>query len=179
MRRKSVLLSAMVLGLVGALIAASTAATFSDQAVSDGNTFEAGTLYMSLDGQCGTREYGGSPTDPGVDGNTGCSVTASFTATDMVPGGQPVSHEFTIENLGSLPGTLSASTAVTVDAGHPGCAASNFIVTNGGLSTTSLAANGGADTATYEVSVALDANAPNACQGATGTVTVTFDLVQA
>ncbi len=177
MRKKSVLMSAMVLGLVGALIAASTTASFSDQAVSSGNDFAAGTLMMTLDGSCGTREFGGTATDPGVDLNTGCAVTNSFSASNMTPGGASTSHQFSVVNTGSLPGTLSASAVAVVDAGHPACDPSNFVITQGPLSTTALQANSG-NTATYDVSVQLALAAPNACQGATGTVTVTFDLVQ-
>jgi predicted ribosomally synthesized peptide with SipW-like signal peptide len=171
----------LVLSAMFVLIAGTTSATFSDQVVSSGNTFSAGTLYMAVDGDCTGRQYGGGGVGgPGVDGNTGCSMVATFSAGPIAPGEAPVGHTYSIVNQGSVPGTLSASVSPTVDADHPGCTTGDWSFTSGPLSATALEANGGAtDSATFPVSVALLPTAPNACQGAELTVDVTFDLVQA
>jgi predicted ribosomally synthesized peptide with SipW-like signal peptide len=96
MKKRSILISMMVIGVVAALIAAATTATFSDQVTSNGNTFTAGTLYMSVDAgtanDCGTRvgavgKFGAdatptSTTSGGPDAGalTGCDIgKASFT----------------------------------------------------------------------------------------------------
>ena len=176
MKRRAAGTALIVLGLLWT-VGATTSATFSDRAQSTGNTAGAGTLFMSVDGQCGSRPSGGGGAGgPGSDGNTGCSLPAAFTANGLIPGGAGASHTYTIVNEGTLAGDLSGSANVTVDAGHAGCAGTNFTVIAGPPSATTLAAGA---TATFPVSVALAAAAPNACQGASAEVTVTFDLVQA
>lgn len=166
----------LIIAAVAAVVVTAATAAFTDQAVLGGNTFQAGTLYMSVDGECDDREYGGGGAGgAGVDGNTGCELTGAVTATALKPGDPATEHEFVIVNEGSLAGTLSATPSALVDEDHAACALSFWTVVTGPLSETALAP---AAQATYPVSVALNGDAPNACQGATLTLTITFDLVQ-
>lgn len=166
----------LIVAAIAAVVVTAATAAFTDQSVVNGNTFQAGTLLMSVDGQCADRESGGGGSGgAGADGNTGCELSGVVTAGPLAPGDLPTEHSFVIVNEGSLPGTLSATPSATVDIDHPGCALSEWTVITGALSETAL---GPGEQAFFPVSVALNGDAPNACQGATLTLAVTFDLVQ-
>ena len=187
MKKRSILISMLVIGVVAALIAAATTATFSDQVTSNGNTFKAGTLYMSVDSQCdraGQTSVGNFGTDNATPTPTGgrdagndepCSLTdAHFTATGMYPGAS-VNRDYPVSNLGSLKGDLTVTSTVTTDGGTA-CDGSNFTVdlTNG----TQTIAGGTAATPAPNVKLTMKDTAGNACQGVTATVNLVFHLVQ-
>lgn len=163
-----VLSSLVVIGAIAALVTAATMAVFSDQVISDGNTFAAGTLYMSVDGECGGPRTGSG----GDGGGDPCNLTSvAFTVTNMQPGDSS-SHPYAVVNEGSLPGTLTVSASET-DASN--C----FNVTIDDDGPTNLDANGGAnDSTTVTVTVELPESANNTCQAASGSVEVTFTLDQ-
>lgn len=177
MKKSGVLVSLMTIAAAVTLIAVATMATFSDQVRTGDMTFTAGTLFMSVDGECGDRVYGGQPGDPGVDGNEGCTLSTTVAVGPIAPGDPAWEHTFEIVNEGNLDGLLTATvTTPTIDPGHPDCDASNFIVNTDTLTDAPLAAG---ENTTFDVSVALDEAAPNVCQGAELTLSITFDLVQA
>jgi predicted ribosomally synthesized peptide with SipW-like signal peptide len=192
MKKRSILISMLVIGVVASLIVAATSATFTDQVTSNANTFKAGTLLMSVDSHCGDRVYGGDATPAvtgttggaAVDGNTGCDIsTVTFGSGDqnnMKPG-DSVSHGFEVVNNGSLAGTLSASASTIKVYKADGttvstsCVASDWTVTT----PTGTAALAAAGSTTQTVSLTLNAEAGNGCQGQIAKVDVTFHLVQA
>lgn len=204
MKKRSILISMLVIGVVAALIAAATTATFTDRVTSTGNDFKAGTLLMQITGtqnDCAGRVYGGDTAESGeesatngggaADGNIGCDAgkltftadanNAGTDANNMAPG-DSFTADYTIENVGTLDGTLdvaSSDISVTMPTGATGtCASSNFIVTGLPPASTPLAAGTGAYVGT--VGVQLDPDAPNVCQGVTVTgASFTFHLVQA
>jgi predicted ribosomally synthesized peptide with SipW-like signal peptide len=188
----------LVIGVVAALIAAATTATFTDLVTSSGNSFQAGTLLMSVSDQaeganpeCGNRTFGGDLSDPGtgytsggvdLDNHEGCPITdMALTATDLYPGAPAVSKDFTVKNEGSIAGdlTVSVENASVEDAsGGTQCGVGNFtILPASPVVQNSLA--GGASATPVTVSVAMNDNAPNVCQNATLTFDVVFHLVQA
>lgn len=168
MQRRTVLSSLVVIGAVAALMTATSMAVFTDQVVSEANTVSAGTLFLSVDGDCGPpdRTAGGG----GTGGGDGCETdTAALNVTNMRPG-DTASHQFTIVNEGSLPGALSVDAEVTGDC---------FDATVDGPLLATLTASGEpGDETTATVDVMLPITADNACQGESATVTVTFDLEQ-
>lgn len=183
-RKKSIFLSLAIIGVAATMITAATSAVFTDQVVSTSNQMTAGTLFLSVDGNCGTGDSPTARTDGsgGAGGGTACAD--SFTWTETVTNmkiGDTASHTFTIVNDGSLAGTLTATP--TFSAETP---ADCFSFTTTTLGSGSLAAsNGGTtDETTYALVVTLDASGAvdppldNDCQAATATVEVTFNLVQ-
>lgn len=190
MKKRSILISMLVIGVVASLIVAATSATFTDQVTSKSNTFTAGTLYMSVDSLCGGRTYGGDSTPAtttsggaGVDANTGCDVgTVTFTGQGNMKPGDTVSHNFTVANQGTLAGTLTASAGTITVYKADGttlsatCHASDWTVTVPSGSTP-LAASPASTT--QAVSMMLNSTAGNGCQGAVAKVDITFHLIQA
>lgn len=190
MKKRSILISMLVIGVVAALIAAATTATFSDQVTSSSNTFKAGTLYMSVDGACGTRtatagQYGTDGTTPvgatsgGLDAgpNNPCSLTtAHFTATGMYPGAS-VNHNYPVVNKGSLNGDLTVTNATVTTDNETACpGATNFTVALTGATQTINA--GQTAGPVPNVQVTMNQSAGNPCQGVTATVNLNFHLVQ-
>lgn len=88
MKKKVLLFILIAAGVIGGSIAV-TQALFSDTETSDTNTFAAGTLDMTVDGENGTAFDNIAVTNIGADGT--------------VSGEQ----EWTIVNTGSIPGTLA------------------------------------------------------------------------
>lgn len=84
MRR--ILLSLITIFAIGALIINATKAVFSDVETSTGNTFSAGSLDLSVDGNNGTN-------------------TVKFTLTNMKPGLQSI-KTWSLNNVGSIDGYL-------------------------------------------------------------------------
>ncbi len=91
MKKRSILISMLVIGVVAALIAAATSATFSDQVTSTSNSFKAGTLSLVATGATNTCNrssnaaglHGADATAVGggndSGGNAGCDLgTISF-----------------------------------------------------------------------------------------------------
>lgn len=60
MKKRSILISMLVIGVVAALIAAATTATFSDQVTSTSNSFKAGTLSLVATGATNTCDRSGN-----------------------------------------------------------------------------------------------------------------------
>jgi predicted ribosomally synthesized peptide with SipW-like signal peptide len=171
-RKKSIFLSLAIIGVAATMITAATSAVFTDQVVSESNELTAGTLFMSVDNDCGPGDAG-TARDSGGDGTSGtpCSTTTtSFNVTNMTPG-QAVTNIFDIVNEGTLAGTLTG-TAVLANEVPTGC----FSVTAGGtLASTPLAV---AATVQHTVTVTLLETVDNDCQAAAADVVVTFDLAQ-
>jgi predicted ribosomally synthesized peptide with SipW-like signal peptide len=184
-RKKSIFLSLVVVGVAATMITAATMAVFTDQVVSTNNELDAGTILLSVDNTCGLTPDTDARTtgSGGTGGGTGCPSTFTWTETvSNMKIGDTASHTFNIENDGTLAGTLSATPAVSVES-----PADCFHVTTQTLADTSLdASNGtagsGGDFTTFQLVVTLDAVGAandNACQDATATIEVTFNLVQA
>lgn len=179
--KRSILLSLMVIGAVAALITAATSATFTDQVTSTANTFTAGTVNLTADGNC-----------PDAGTTTGCSYSAvNFTmpAGGLMPG-QSVHHDYTIANAGSL--NFTYATTTTPHAPGSGAniwtcnsSAVSVVVTGGDDAAGGGSINGsGATTGsktpdTVTVTVSMPLAADNSCQGATGTLDVVFTATQA
>jgi predicted ribosomally synthesized peptide with SipW-like signal peptide len=184
-RKKSIFLSLVVIGVAATMITAATMAVFTDQVVSTGNQLDAGTILLSVDNNCGLTPDAGARAagSGGTGGGTACPATFTWTETvSNMKLGDIASHTFNIENDGTLAGTLSATPAISVES-PTNC----FHVTTQTLADTSLdasdgAAGSGGDFTTLQLVVTLDAVGAandNACQNATATVAVTFNLVQA
>jgi len=84
---KRILLSLFAVSLVSAATYSTTRALFLDTETSTGNTFAAGSMDLSVDGNNGTN-------------------TVLFTITDKLPGGTPNTWVYTLNNTGSLAGYL-------------------------------------------------------------------------
>ena len=107
MNRK-ILISAMVIGLVCALIGAGVYAVFSDTETSTGNTFTAGTLNL-VPSTSGTGPAGKYTPTAGGDGVNGKVVFIK-----LAPGDSG-SITWTLQNDGNLDGTLTMPSTVTFD----------------------------------------------------------------
>lgn len=100
---RKILIALLGVLLVAALAGAGTFAYFSDTETSTGNSFAAGTLNLrySLDGRTTWAD----------------GTNANFTLANLKPGDSGT-QTFTLDNDGSLPGTLAVSAVtVTNDAG--------------------------------------------------------------
>jgi len=114
MKRK-VLLSIIIIGVVGALIGAGVFANFIDVETSEDNTFTAGTLNL-VPATSGTGPDDKYTVTPGSDG-----VNGNVVFTNLAPGDSG-SITWTLNNDGSLAGTLTIASTVTfsdVDANEP------------------------------------------------------------
>ena len=94
--KKKILMSLFTIAIVGALIGGGVMAVFIDTETSTGNSFTAGTLDLSLDGNNGTN-------------------TVEFTLVNMRPGNQP-NGGLVCANVGSLNGTLNITSIVVTNA---------------------------------------------------------------
>jgi predicted ribosomally synthesized peptide with SipW-like signal peptide len=171
--KRSILLSLLVIGAVAALITAATAADFSDEVTSDGNTFATGTLLLSVDDHCGAgdttgqRTTGGSPCDAD-------SHVVTVTADGFKPG-DTKTWDFSVTNDGTVAGALTTFPTPT----YPSldCDAADFTIgTSNPAAGDNLIAG---EATTVTLSVKMKSTAGNECQGVTLTVDVTFDLNQA
>jgi len=93
---RSILISAMTIGLVAVMVSAGTIAYFNDTETSEGNTFTAGTLDLKVDGQ----------DDPNV---------VSVSLSDMKPGDSTGYYKWVLKNVGTLSGKLSATFSVIIN----------------------------------------------------------------
>jgi len=164
--KKSILFSLMVIGAVAAMITAATSASFTDTVTSNGNTFAAGTLQLSVDTLCA-----GDTTPDSI-----CARGVAFSATNVAPGDTATTHTYSVHNFGTLPGNLKISQTPSIDVGHAGCALTDWTFSTA-PATSSLAA-GATNATAYAASVQLKSSAPNACQGATFNLDITFLLDQ-
>jgi len=105
---RKILISAMVIGLVCALIGAGVYAVFSDTETSTGNTFTAGTLNL-VPSTSGTGPGGKYTVTEGGDGVNGKVVFIK-----LAPGDSG-SITWTLQNDGNLDGTLTMPSTVTFD----------------------------------------------------------------
>ncbi len=167
--KKSILLSLMVIGVVATFIAASTTATFSDEATSNGNSFTAGTIFLSVDDNCGLTPDTSARTE-GSD--TACVRGVALTVGNMKPGEAASTHTFDIRNDGSLAGLFD----VTITATPTGaCAVGSDWIVSSNVTGETLAAGG---VTTYVLSVALDSSAGNECQAESLDVDIVFRIDQ-
>lgn len=83
---RSILASVLVIGVVATMLGAGTVALFSDTEEVGQNTFTAGTLDLTVNGQNPCTEH--------------------ITVKNMKPGGE-IRNYFTLVNIGSLPGTIT------------------------------------------------------------------------
>ncbi len=167
--KKSILLSLMVIGVVAALIATSTMASFSDQVTSNDSSFTAGTIFLSVDDNCGLTP----DTQARAEGSdTVCARGVALTVGNMKPGDAASTHTFDIRNDGSLAGLLD----VTITATPTGtCAVGSDWIVSANVDNQALAAGG---TTTYVLSVALDSSAGNECQAESLDVDIVFRIDQ-
>lgn len=105
---RKILISAMVIGLVCALIGAGVYAVFSDTETSTGNTFTAGTLNL-VPSTSGTGPGGKYTVTEGGDGVNGKVVFIK-----LAPGDSG-SITWTLQNDGNLDGTLTMPSTATFD----------------------------------------------------------------
>ncbi|MCA9830279.1 MAG: SipW-dependent-type signal peptide-containing protein [Dehalococcoidia bacterium] len=164
---KKILLSMMLLGAISAIVLVATGASFSDTVTSDGNTFTAGTLYLSVDGNCGPAP----DAQPRTSGATVCSRGVSFSASGIKPGDPATTKAIVIKNVGSIAGSLTSTQTVSYS-DSTNCGAANWTISSA-PAVTALAA--GAST-TYNASVQLNAAAGNGCQGQSATVNMSFSI---
>jgi predicted ribosomally synthesized peptide with SipW-like signal peptide len=154
---KKILVSVMVIGLVSALAGAGLYAYFSDTETSTGNTFQAGTLNISLDG--GSWSTGFNNMKPGD--------TVKFT--------------ITVHSVGSLPLTYSITPSLSGDlaSGSNPCYVNDVKVDGVSTTTDSLSAAGGSDASdVVDIYITMPWAAGNEYQGKSGTLTVTFTATQ-
>lgn len=166
--KRSIFLSLLMIGAIAALLTAATSASFSDAVTSDSNTFTAGTLFLSVDANCGPAP----DSQPRTAGNTSCSRGVSFSASNIKPGDAATTKAIVVRNEGSVGGTLTTTQTVTYSDGT-NCGASNWTISSVPASA-GLAA--GAST-TYNASVQLKSSAGNGCQGQSATVDISFGIV--
>jgi predicted ribosomally synthesized peptide with SipW-like signal peptide len=177
--KRSILLSLLVIGAVAALITAATAASFTDEVTSNGNTFTAGTVNLSADTLCKNEPVVGNP----IGGPCNIGIV-TFTGAGNLKPGDSVYHEFTVANEGSL-GFSYATTIVNKSGDIFACDSPNYAtvtITGGGTAhplgagTGSIAASGSSQT--VRVTVELPPAAGNDCQGDTGQFDVKFVATQ-
>ncbi len=171
--KKSILLSLMVIGVVATFIAASTTALFSDQVTSNNNAFTTGTIFLSVDDNCGSLVAEPLESQARTEGSdTPCARGAFFTVTNMKPGQAASTHTFDIRNDGSLAGLLD----VTITATPTGtCAVGSDWIVSANVVDQALAAGG---TTTYALSVQLASTAGNECQSESLDVDIIFRIDQ-
>ena len=165
--KRSILLSLMTVAVVAVFISASTAASFTDSVTSNGNSFTAGTLFLSVDANCGKAP----DAQPRVSGAIVCSRGVAFSAANIKPGNAASTKAIVVRNDGSLAGTLTTTQAV-VYSDPVNCGAANWTI-SAPPAAGPIAAAG---TITYNASVQLLAAAGNGCQAQSATVNLTFAL---
>lgn len=172
---------AVGIAIVAALVTLqSTLAVFMDVVFSGDTGVEAGTILLTVNGDsaCAARGFGGTPDNPGPDGNTGCDVAAgTFSGNGASPGsmrpGETVSGSFTASNAGLLDGLLSVGPGgIAVSGGKGSCGTENLVVSTGLFDATLPTGS----TEDIPVGVTLASNAADGCQGATFTVDIPFEL---
>lgn len=166
--KRSIFLSLLMIGAIAALVTAATSASFSDTVTSEGNTFSAGTLFLSVDANCGLAP----DALPRTSGGTSCSRGVSFSASNIKPGDAATTKAIVVRNDGSLGGTLTTVQTVTYSDGT-NCGGSNWTISSVPVSA-SLAAG---SSTTYNASVQLKSTAGNGCQGQSATVDISFSIV--
>lgn len=162
--------------------AGATTASFSDRVTSNGNTFKAGTLQLQMGSTAcanpGNRTYGGVPGNPGVDGNSGCTVAggATYSSSTAMKPGDTSSATYSIKNIGSLSGTLSVGTTswsvTTAGKGTCTVSPSNFTIS----STYNPTSVGATSTASVPVTGSVPTSSADGCQGTTFTASVPFRM---
>lgn len=183
--KRTIALALVALSAFAVMAFTVSTAAFSDSVPATG-TVAAGTLFLSVDDNCGLAAPLGAiapaETTPRTNGATACpALPFSFSITNLVPGGPAASKTFGIENDGTIAGSLTISLgAITFPAG---CGIGNWVFTGFGGAAIPLTAgvapeNGGADFVSHTITVALAVTAGNGCQGAALTVPVSIDIVQ-
>ncbi len=179
MKKRSILLSLLMIGLIAALITTATTAVVTDTVTSTSNVFTAGVVDLTADGGCDedAAPYGG-PCNIGVVAfNIGTGSQAN-----LKPGAS-ISHDFTVASDGSLPFTYAVT--LTKDAGTLWTCSAAIVtatssVTAAGADTVANAipSSAAAQNETVRVTVSMPLAAGNTCQGVSGQLTVTFVATQ-
>lgn len=167
---KQVLLALGMIVFVGAVVANGTGAFFSDTASATGNTFAAGTLELRI-----AQDSNGNPVNGWEE-----TQNASWSFTNMTPGGDEVTDAVWLRNTGSVDGLRLGVAMANPAATVPGLGKQMRIteMTLGGNSL--LEGGAGADIPEYESPVSCDttvnpgglvAAVTNAAQGETICVT--------
>lgn len=165
--KRTVLFSLMMIGLVAVIVTAATSASFTDSVTTNGNSFTAGTVFLSVDANCGHAP----DAQPRTSGARPCSRGVSFSATKMKPGDPATTKKIVVRNDGSINATLT-TTQTVVYSDSANCGAANWAISTA-PSAAPLAAAG---TTTYAASVQLRLAAGNGCQAQSATVNITFAL---
>ena len=168
MKYSLILSGILMLGSLGAMYGFASGASFSDVVTSNGNTFAAGTLFLSVDANCGKTPDAQARTSAA----SSCSRGVSFSASAIKPGDSPTTKAIAVRNDGSIGGTLTTTQTVNYSDGT-NCGPTNWSISSP-PAPTSLTANGG--NTTYNASVQLLSSAGNGCQGQSATVNLSFSI---
>jgi hypothetical protein len=107
------------------------------------------------------------------------TVTAATGAADLYPGFAGGDTYFTITNANPYPVKFTSMTAGAVTSSNPsGCPSSNVSVANAAGLNLNVAANATSPTQSIADVVTMVAAAPDTCQGATFTITLTLSGAQ-
>lgn len=150
--KKKLVVSLLLIGILAFAIGAGTFAYFTSQATSENNSFVAGTLAISA-GDLAT--------------------TGTVPVDNLYPGMPTKNGSFTVQNTGSLPAKLKITTN-TNGALFEGTTPAIVNLTN--YTEGEELAAGASKTFTFTLD--MPANAGNAYQGATGTLSFTVDATQ-
>jgi predicted ribosomally synthesized peptide with SipW-like signal peptide len=156
--KRSILLSMVVIGAIAAMVTAGAFSAFSDTATGTG-TITAATI------------------DVIVDGDADDDVVLTFSPQNLLPG-ESSSDSFSVLNNGNRDVHLVATPVVS--GGTGGCPNGNLTPVVFSITDTPTDDHGGnihiadGSTETGTVTATLVAGAPEACQGVTFTITVTF-----
>lgn len=143
---KQVLLALGMIVFVGAVVANGTGAFFSDTASATGNTFAAGTLELRI-----AQDSNGNPVNGWEE-----TQNASWSFTNMTPGGDEVTDAVWLRNTGSVDGLRLGVAMANPAATEPGLGKQMRIteMTLGGNSL--LEGGAGADIEEYEAPAVCD-----------------------
>ncbi|MCK5398168.1 MAG: SipW-dependent-type signal peptide-containing protein [Thermoplasmata archaeon] len=161
MLNKKMLLSLLIIGVVSVSAGAGTWAYFTDEEVTSGNTFTAGTVDLSLDAETITIELGADNMKPG-DSKTLTIPLSNLGTLDFDYEAVVTTDSATATSLFAVQGVAPENTPATAT------------ITSGEIGTlTALTGTG-----EVVVTVTLPTTAGNDYQGDTGLVTVTITATQ-
>ncbi len=107
------------------------------------------------------------------------TVNAATGATDLYPGFTAGDVYFTLTNPNPYPVTFTSMTAGAITSSNPsGCPSSNITVANATGLSLAVGANASSGTQSVGDVVTMAAAAPDACQGATFTISLTMSGAQ-
>jgi hypothetical protein len=195
--KKTILISLLLIGTVAAFAFAATGAAFSDTVSGPNNQATGGTLFLSVDGQCGNLQPGvfANPARNPIgrqNGAVSCSPTVKVidpAAINLIPGQTTVTKNVLVRNDGNRTGTLTIPSSGFALTNPPGFIAGDPICPMGGAGTAGWVVTATlpaglpfnlapAGTTTVPVTASLAATAGNECQGTAVTYTASFVLNQ-